>query len=171
MTTTVRTLLAQRGYDDAAIRRFIHEQRICTADCEPRRLSARQRRAVSLATGTQRIPNGPLREAFIATGRTAGEVAAELGWFDDRKSRTTDTSRVSRALGTKVTGSGIRQQSISVDMARQIAAVLDADLSLLYPDEFPSDGTQCVECGESLWWATGDTCGFCVEERARGIAA
>jgi len=56
---------------------------------------------VTIAAG--RIDNGALREAFLASGLTAGAVADLLGWTYRRGHRArNDGSRVRRALGLKL---------------------------------------------------------------------
>lgn len=123
-----------------------------------------------------RIPNAPLREAFLASGMTADQVCRELDWFDERVTRTAkpEITRLTRSLGLAPGGGqkpGTRQQLIGIEKARRIAEAMNVDLSLLYPDELAPAGTPCAECGEPMWEATAEgICGWCIEERDLNVA-
>ncbi len=127
--------------------------------------------------GTPRLPVAPLRDAFLASGRSADEVCLAIGWIDDRPTRARrgqpvvpDRTRLRRALGLVPSHTArktvIRASTIGTDRAWLIATAINRDLVEIYPALLEQDDIPCKHCGAPLWTATADlTCGFCVEER------
>lgn len=80
--------------------------------------------------GRGTVPVAPLARAFEISGRSAGDVARELGWFRYRGTHgfTADGSRVRRALGlqTYPLGAGLSRyrEHVDFDTALKLAAVL-----------------------------------------------
>jgi hypothetical protein len=62
-----------------------------------------------------KVPNDRLRDAFLASDRTAADVARSLGWLDKRGKA--ESSRVLRTLGLKddVSGRGTRSRRRLID--------------------------------------------------------
>jgi hypothetical protein len=69
-----------------------------------------------------KVPVAPLREAFLRSGVTAGQVATELDWLDRGSP---DASRVNRALGITDTISHGR---------RHLRSMVDAEIVMLIAD-------------------------------------
>jgi len=68
-----------------------------------------------------KIPNDRLREAFLASGRSACEVALAIGWTYLKAGRVTgDGSRLRRALGVRWSS----QRLIDAEAASQIAEAI-----------------------------------------------
>lgn len=122
-----------------------------------------------------RVPNAPLREAFLASGLTPTEVCRRLGWerrtvSRDRIYAGVDTTLLLRTLGLRrwVGRPGAKasyQVTVALERAQHITAALGLDFDELYPDltmavvEEPA-GT-CEECGLDLLWPA-QLCGFCL---------
>lgn len=73
-----------------------------------------------------KVDNAPLREAFLASNRTASDIARSVGWLDRGSP---DTSRVRRALGLRDDLSGTngirsRRRLIDAETAGLIAEAL-----------------------------------------------
>jgi hypothetical protein len=91
-----------------------------------------------IATG-DRVPNAPLREAFLASGLSAKVVAERLGWMrrptpaTRRRGHLADDTRVRSALGLKRSAPSRHgrvptvRQTLDYDVALQIARALDLD--------------------------------------------
>lgn len=83
-----------------------------------------------------KVPVAPLREAFLASGHTAADVARELGWWTHGIG---DGSRVRRTLGLVPTtnGAGRRSYRTFVD-AETVERIADA-LGLMAWEVMPQD--------------------------------
>lgn len=72
-----------------------------------------------------KIPNAPLREAFLASGLSASEVARRVGWSKDGW---VDASRVRRTLGLTddrgVKGYRSRRAMIAAETAANLAEAI-----------------------------------------------
>lgn len=126
-------------------------------------------------TSPERIPNAPVREAYIASGKTPSEICQHLGLYDASRRRPhhPDTTGLSRMLGlqhsrSRATKDGAvcitRCSTISITNAKLICDALDVDFDSLYPD-LPSadpEGGVC-ECGERMLYPA-PRCGFCQAE-------
>lgn len=74
----------------------------------------------------------PLREAFLASGKSAADVALDLGWFRHSKGcgHLGDGSRVRRRLGITrqwTRGKARYQERCSYEMASQLARAIGVD--------------------------------------------
>ncbi len=80
-----------------------------------------------------KINNAKLREAFLASGLTAGQVARRMGW-EHSKSRGPDTPRIKRTLGLldEVNGRKFRSTRTLIDAE---TATLLADAIGIAPGE------------------------------------
>ncbi len=128
---------------------------------------------MSWKTGTVRVANAPLREAFLRSGLTAGQVAVRMGMLHS-KSGSGDGTRLQRSLGLKPSTDSAGYTStcstISTERAVALCNVLGADFDDLYPPETrlpPQTGVaSCADCGTSLLVPVADhLCGLCREER------
>jgi predicted transcriptional regulator len=94
----------------------------------PFRRQSQPRRAVTDEQQASKIGNGRLREAFLASGVPASEVAFRCGWLKD--DGTADTSRVQRALGLRPDvsrGRSMIRQLVRSDIAALLAEAFGAD--------------------------------------------
>ena len=121
--------------------------------------------------GREYIDNAPLREAFLASGHSASDVADRTGILDGRKGSARkgkpDVSRLRRLLGLARWHSkgelGV-QVRISVENARRIAAALEVEVEDLYPELAAKGCGKCCErCGEDLL-RPAPLCGWCIAE-------
>lgn len=111
---------------------------------------------------TARVPNEPLRNAFLNSGLSASEVCRRLGWMHTRGDgwMRGDTSKLLRMLGIDPThtGAGVQKRAyrtmVSAEDAEFLRRVMAADYQ---PRE--------CECGETI--TAGTLCGWCAE----GLAA
>lgn len=106
-----------------------------------------------------RVDNGPLRDAFRASGLSARDVCRRLGWVRPGTG-TLDTCKLLRMLGvlhshSGKTGKRVWLRTVSAEDARLIRGVLE-----------PGWVGVCA-CGERV--VSGDRCGWC--ERGIGVAA
>lgn len=103
---------------------------------------------------TARVPNEPLRNAFLNSGLSASEVCRRLGWMHTRGDGWArgDTSKLLRMLGIERNAT-----TMSVGDAEQLRRVMAADYQ-----------PRVCGCGETI--TAGALCGWCAEERA-GVAA
>jgi hypothetical protein len=123
-----------------------------------------------------RVPNAPLREAWLARCGQAADVCWWLGitrhWPTTDGIEVADVGKLKRSLGLQDAmrnGERFRVQTIKADLAMAICSRIGVDYDDLYSaDEQAVTGT-CA-CGEQLV-GDDDACGFCHEERALGIAA
>ena len=123
------------------------------------------------------LDNTPLREAFLASGLDAADVAREAGFIDTRKSAA-DRSRLRRVLGLARWADGHGNQGIqariSVENARRVAQAIDVELEDLYPHlSAPPCGERCNRCDEELL-LPALLCGWCIaeaEDEAGKVAA
>jgi len=62
-----------------------------------------------------KVPVAPLREAFLSSPATTGDIARAMGWWDRKGSA--DTSRVKRTLGLQddIAGDGRRSRRTMAD--------------------------------------------------------
>ena len=129
--------------------------------------------------GPDRVPNGPLREAFLSSHLTASEVCAAMGWYRDRpgtKPRTNhvDTTRLMRTLGLHTSmkdGSRGWYHTLSEERARALCRVLGADFDELYADHLPAQAAAGVcGCGNPMLWPA-PRCVMCEAEAELGMAA
>jgi hypothetical protein len=74
------------------------------------------------------IPNAPLREAFLASGRSACSVAREIGWMCRTSSGVNgDGARVRRALGIIAnvsSNNGVKRRSVFSRIDAEFAALI-----------------------------------------------
>lgn len=73
-----------------------------------------------------RVPTERVRNLFLASGATTGDVAKRLGWWVYRSdgSQDPDYSRLKRTLGLQdelTRGKRYRRQTIDIEIAEQIA--------------------------------------------------
>lgn len=81
-----------------------------------------------------KIPNDKLRAAFLASRRSASEVALRVGWLSPRA----DASRVRRTLGITLSRAGGRQQYrrlIDVGTAERLADAIGVAVWEIMPDD------------------------------------
>jgi hypothetical protein len=120
-----------------------------------------------------RVPNEPLREAFLASGLSAVEVCYRMGCFCDMRANgrhrarsVPDTKRLRRVLGLERhrTGSGRPMFVATLDEAfgLALADALGVDFDALYGVQ--SGAGVCADCGEPLYF-DAERCGFCESER------
>jgi hypothetical protein len=119
--------------------------------------------------GPDRIPNAPMREAFVASRMTSSELARELGW--QSPSGKYDTTMVMRTLGLhnsrnvlngKVYTSANR--TMDIDNARLMCRALGVDFDELYDGLLPEQEAagECKLCySPMLEPDPEDMCGFC----------
>jgi len=79
-----------------------------------------------------RIPNAPLREAFLESGLTLSEVCYRLGWTRMQNARViADVSPLKRALGlqpwTNGQGRSYTSRLVGTEKAARILRALDLD--------------------------------------------
>ncbi len=116
-----------------------------------------------------KVPNAPLREAFLASGMTRSEVCERLGWLCTRPNGglDADSSRLARVLGLRMVGAEYRD-TVYLAVAAKIAEALGMDFDDAYEAYIPAvrpRGGLCVECGIALLRPVSDrTCGFCRDE-------
>jgi hypothetical protein len=91
-----------------------------------------------------KVPVGPVRDVFEASGLTAREVAREIGWVSPQRRRDGtsilegDSSRLRRRLGiTKEISRGLRYNARSIDaeVAGLIAEACGQPAWTVMPDE------------------------------------
>jgi hypothetical protein len=134
----------------------------------------------------ERVPNAPLRDAFLASGLTVSEVCRRLGWVrSDASSKGAETSRLKRGLGIEGTSAsrfnrsrGYRPVSlvstVEIGRAHAICEAIGVDFDELYAGLLPAQEVagRCSSCGNPLLWPAV-LCGFCEAEQAErfGVAA
>lgn len=122
-----------------------------------------------------RVPNEPLRDAFLNSNLSAIEVCKRLEWWRPRKAhgkhrarQTLNTNRLVRSLGLKPnyyqTGERFLAVSLSAVDAERLCDVLGVDFAVLYPE--PQVPAGWCACGEPLY-IVAEACGFC----SLGVAA
>ena len=82
-----------------------------------------------MRTGTKledRCPNEPVREAFLASGRTLSSVCRRLGWVR-QDNGCADTSRLARRLGLLPSKGGYVHSHLHYALAAEIVEALDLD--------------------------------------------
>lgn len=87
-----------------------------------------------------KVPVAPLREAFLASGKTAVAVAKAAGWFcSNGVSEYPDSSRVKRTLGLlpDVNGKGIQSRRTLVDA--ELAAILAEAVGVMPWEVMPDE--------------------------------
>lgn len=91
---------------------------------------------MSPAVKEDRVDVTPLREAFLASGMTKGDVCRRLGWTKARAGHgPADTSRLGRALGMQLLAPGrarpgrarYMNRTISYELAARIAEAIGVD--------------------------------------------
>lgn len=129
--------------------------------------------------GPDRVANGPVRDAFLASRLSATEVCHALGWYRKGSARHTDVTLLCRVLGLKPScnrdSSGrVRHYAyvtISVENAKLICGALGVEFDSLY-EELPASralGGVCG-CGERML-RPAPRCGFCELEQGLGLSS
>lgn len=120
------------------------------------------------------VPNEPLRNAFIASGREGTSFALAIGFYYKRHNRNRtvqegDKSRLERRLGLKAEsaqGKRFFTKRIRLDTALLICDELGIEFNDIYPDyKIPNRTPEypCRICGEPMI-VNNYACGFCLEE-------
>jgi hypothetical protein len=133
---------------------------------------------------SDRVPNAPLREAFLSSPMTASEVCFAVGWRRDKTGRNdthADTTLLMRTLGLSTTLNRARKsgeiyrstyQTVTIVNAQAICAALGVDFDELYEGLLPAQEPAGVcGCGNPML-RPAPRCQFCVEEaELSGVAA
>jgi hypothetical protein len=91
-----------------------------------------------------RVPNGPAREVFLASGKSAASVAAEVGWMSKQACRNGtfkiagDGSRLRRSLGITPDinkGTLTKRRLLDAEIAGLIAEACGQPAWSVMPDE------------------------------------
>lgn len=83
-----------------------------------------------------KVPNDKVRAAFIASGKSASEVARHLGWYSGRS---VDSSRVLRTLGLRADTNGQGRRSARSLIDAEVAALMAEAIGVMPWEVMPDD--------------------------------
>lgn len=124
---------------------------------------------------TARVPNRPLREAFVASRTPVVDVCwwLEITRYWPTKENgvlVADVCKLSRMLGLSDAwrdGERFRVSTVRAEFAQRLCALIDADFHELYPEVAQESAGMCSTpgCGEPLYELRDGFCGWCSSER------